>query len=95
MGTVMVTLTVMVMVGMFDGGDGDDKVLFGRDGGTHAEEREQADIYDSWCAVMNGHDGDGEDDCHDMVTEMMVTVTMLKVIAVVTMGLDADICVYG
>ena len=57
--------------------------------------REQADIYDSWCAVMNGHDGDGEDDCHDMVTEMMVTVTMLKVIAVVTMGLDADICVYG
>ena len=42
--------------------------------------REQADIYDSWCAVMNGHDGDGEDDCHDMVTEMMVTVTMLKVI---------------
>ena len=28
-GTVMVTLTVMVMVGIFDGGDGDDKVLFG------------------------------------------------------------------
>ena len=27
MGTVMVTLTVMV--GIFDGGDGDDKVLFG------------------------------------------------------------------
>ena len=46
--------------------------------------REQADIYDSWCAVMNGHDGDGENDCHDMVTEMMVTRTMLKVIAMVT-----------